>query len=130
MITEHTPKPPPASARWGALRHRDFRLLWAARTVSAAGERIGLIAIPTTAILVLGATPAQVGILNAFGFIAWPVLGLAAGVWVDRLRRRPVMIAGDFMRAALLASIPLAFLLHRLTYIHLRSEEHTSELQS
>ena len=119
MITEHTPKPPPASARWGALRHRDFRLLWAARTVSAAGERIGLIAIPTTAILVLGATPAQVGILNAFGFIAWPVLGLAAGVWVDRLRRRPVMIAGDFMRAALLASIPLAFLLHRLTYIHL-----------
>lgn len=95
--------------RWGALQYRDFRLFWAARTISVAGDRISVLALPTVAILILGATPAQVGLLNAAGTLAWPALGLFAGVWVDRLRRRRILVATDLGRAALLASIPLLF---------------------
>src|SRR6202022_4906621 len=91
--------------RWGALQYRDFRLFWAARAISVAGDRISLLALPTVAILILGASPAQVGVLNAAGTLAWPALGLFAGVWVDRLRRRRVLVATDLVRAALLASI-------------------------
>ena len=105
--------------RWGALRYRDFRLFWAARAISVAGDRISLLALPTVAILILGASPAQVGLLNAAGTLAWPALGLFAGVWVDRLRRRPILVATDLLRAALLGSIPLAFALGHLSLLQL-----------
>lgn len=101
--------------RWGALRYRDFRLFWAARAISVAGDRISMLAIPTVAILVLGASPVQVGSLNAAGTLAWPALGLFAGVWVDRLRRRQILVVTDLVRAALLASIPLLFALGHLS---------------
>jgi MFS family permease len=65
------------------------------------------------AVLVLGATPADMGVLTAIGASAMLVFSLLAGVWVDRFRRRPVMIAADLGRAALLATIPLAAALHR-----------------
>jgi MFS family permease len=116
-MSERQATPPEAvvrASRWGALRHRDFRLLWAARTVSSAGDRITLLALPSTAILVLGASAGQVGALNAVGFLAWPVLGLFAGVWVDRLRRRPILIGADLGRALLIASIPAAYALGHL----------------
>ena len=106
----------PARSRWGALRHRDFRLLWAARTVSAAGDRITQLALPTTAILVLGASAGQVGALIAAGNLAWPILGVFAGVWVDRLRRRRILVTSDVLRALLLASIPAAYLAGRLGF--------------
>ena len=64
--------------------------------------------------LVLGATPADMGALTATGASAMLIFSLMAGVWVDRVRRRPVMIASDLIRAALLATIPLAAALHRL----------------
>lgn len=99
----------------GALRYRDFRLFWAARAVSVAGDRISLLAVPTVAILVLRASPAQVGILNAAGTLAWPALALFAGVWVDRLRRRRILVATDLLRAVLLGSIPAAFALGHLS---------------
>ena len=108
---ESPPKAAEPASRWGALRHRDFRLLWAARTVSSAGDRITLLALPSTAILVLGASAGQVGALNAVAFLAWPVLGLFVGVWVDRLRRRPILIAADLGRALLIGSIPAAYAL-------------------
>jgi len=108
---ESPPKAVEPASRWGALRHRDFRLLWAARTVSSAGDRITLLALPSTAILVLGASAGQVGALNAVAFLAWPVLGLFVGVWVDRLRRRPILIAADLGRALLIGSIPAAYAL-------------------
>jgi MFS family permease len=104
---------------WGALEYRDFRLFWAARAISVAGDRISLLALPTVAILILSASPAQVGVLNASGTLAWPVLGLFAGVWVDRLRRRRILIATDLVRAALLASLPLAFALGHLSLLQL-----------
>ncbi|TMF09379.1 MAG: MFS transporter [Chloroflexi bacterium] len=106
-------------ARWGALRYRDFRFFWAARAISVAGDRISVLALPTVAILILSASPAQVGLLNGAGTLAWPGLGLFAGVWVDRLRRRRILVATDLLRAALLGSIPLAFALGHLSLLQL-----------
>ena len=106
-------------SRWGALKNPDFRLFWAARAISVAGDRISLLALPTVAILILRASPAQVGVLNAAGTLAWPALALFAGVWVDRLRRRRILVATDLVRAALLGSIPLAFALGHLSLLQL-----------
>jgi Na+/melibiose symporter-like transporter len=101
-----------ARPRFGGLwRHRDFMRLWAGQTVSELGSTITREALPYTAILALHATPLQMGLLGAAGAAPLLVFGLLAGVWVDRLRRRPIMIATDLARALLLLSIPAAFLL-------------------
>ena len=73
------------------------------------------LALPTAAILLLGAGPIQVGVLEALGFLAFPTLGLFAGVWADRLRRRPIMIVCDSIRMLALGSIPVAWLFGVLT---------------
>jgi len=99
----------------GLWRHSDFVKLWLGRTVSRFGSHIGGTALSLTAIILLGATPAQMGLLAALEAAPILVVGLVAGVWVDRLRRRPLMVAADLGRAALLTSIPLAALLgHRV----------------
>ena len=110
------PEPWESGGRRGALRHRDFRLFWAARAISVAGDRISLLALPTVAILLLGASSVEVGLLNAIGTLAWPALALFAGVWVDRIRRRRILVATDLGRAVLLGSIPVAFALGHLTF--------------
>ena len=91
--------------------HRDFMRLWAGQTVSQLGSTVTREALPYTAILVLGASPLQMGLLGAAGAAPLLLLGLFAGVWVDRMRRRPLMIAADLAHALLLLSIPLAYLL-------------------
>ncbi|MFC0843150.1 MFS transporter [Streptomyces noboritoensis] len=97
------------SARPGALlRDRDFRRLWAADTVSQAGTAVTVLALPLIAIGALDATPFQAGLLMTFEYLGFLLLGLPAGAWVDRARRRRVMVAGDLGRAALLASVPVA----------------------
>jgi len=111
------PPPPPGSHR--LLADPDFRKLWSAQAISELGSRITREGIPLTALLVLHAGTVQMGLLNALGGIAVLVFGLAAGVWIDRLRRRPVLIAADLGRAALLASIPAAALAGRLTMAQL-----------
>jgi len=68
-------------------RHPDFLKLWAGETVSVFGSQVTLLAVPTVAILILHAGPLQVGILSALEFLAFPTLGLVAGVYADRLRR-------------------------------------------
>jgi MFS family permease len=95
--------------------HHDFLKLWAGQTVSRFGSQITFLAVPTIAILALKATPLQVGLLTTLEFLAFPILGLFAGVYADRWRRRPVMITADLARAITLASIPIAFALHALT---------------
>src|ERR1700674_2890533 len=110
------PEPWESGGRRGALRHRDFRLFWAARAISVAGDRISLLAIHTVAILLLGASSAEVGLLNAIGTLAWPALALFAGVWVDRIRRRRILVVTDLGRAVLVGSIPVAFALGHLTF--------------
>ncbi|HEY4844317.1 MAG TPA: MFS transporter [Candidatus Dormibacteraeota bacterium] len=96
-------------------RHPDFLKLWAGDTVSQFGSQVTLLAVPTVAILVLHAGPFQVGLLSALEFLAFPTLGLVAGVYADRLPRRPIMIVCDLGRMLALGTIPVAFLVNALT---------------
>ena len=96
-------------------RHRDFRLLWAGDTISQFGTAISQVAIPLLAATVLAATPFEMGLLTAAESAAFLFIGLPAGVWVDRLRRRPLMVRADLGRAVLLATIPTAWWLGVLT---------------
>ncbi|HEX4700848.1 MAG TPA: MFS transporter [Pseudonocardiaceae bacterium] len=91
------------------LFHRDFRLLWVGDTVSQFGSIITNTAAPLLAALVLAATPFQMGLLTAADTAAFLLVGLPAGAWVDRMRRRPLMLGADLGRALLLASIPIAW---------------------
>ena len=93
--------------------------LWAGQTISIFGSLISRTALPFAAILVLHATPVQMAILSAADLVPGFLFGLVAGVWVDRLRRRPILIAADIGRAVLLASIPLAAFFGRLHIEHL-----------
>ena len=96
------------SDRRSLWRHPDFLKLWGADTVSQLGSQVTLLAVPLVAITVLKATTLQVGLLSAAEMAPFLVVGLPAGAIVDRLRRRPVLIAGDVGRALALASIPIA----------------------
>lgn len=95
----------------GLWAHPDFVRLWGAATVSVFGTLVTRTALPFTAILVLGATPSAIALLAIAELLPGFLVGLVAGAWVDRLRRRPIMIAADLGRAVLLATIPLAALL-------------------
>lgn len=92
------------------LRQRAFRTLWAAYSVSMLGSQVTLLALPLTAVLVLHASAAQMGLLTAAGAAPHFFVSLFAGVFVDRRRRRPVMVVADAGRALLLLSIPAAAL--------------------
>jgi MFS family permease len=95
---------------------REFRRYWTGHTISLFGDAVTLLALPLTAVLTLDATPAQVGYLTAAGLVPNLLFSLHAGAWVDRRRRwRHVMIAADLGRAALLGTVPLAYLLGVLT---------------
>ena len=89
-------------------RHRDFRLLWGGETVSELGSQVSLLAIPLIAVSTLHATPFQMGALAAATTLAFLAVSLPAGVWVDRRRRRRVMIISDVGRMVALGSIPVA----------------------
>jgi predicted MFS family arabinose efflux permease len=99
--------------------HPDFARLWAGETISQFGSTISREALPLTALLVLGATPLQMGVLAAGAGLPVLAIGLVAGVWVDRLRRRPIMLWTDVGRAVLLACIPAAAALGVLRFEHL-----------
>ncbi len=101
------------------LGHRDFRLLWGGETVSELGSQISLLAIPLLAVRTLHATTFQMGLLTAASTAAFLIVGLPAGVWVDRIRRRRVMIGADLGRLVALGSIPVAYALGWLTLIQL-----------
>jgi MFS family permease len=96
-----------------------FRRLWFGQTVSAFGSQVTTLALPLTAVLVLHASTFQVGLLTTAGFAPFLLIGLPAGVWVDRVRRKPVMIAADVTRTLVLASIPVAYGLGALTLAQL-----------
>jgi MFS family permease len=100
-------------------RHRDFRRLWAAQTVSRFGSMVSELALPLTAILVVHASTLQVGLLTAVESVAFLLVGLPAGAWVDRMRTRQVLIVTDALRAVALASIPVAAVFDALTMAQL-----------
>lgn len=104
----------PAPSR-SLLRHSDFRKLWTAETVSVFGDAITGLAGPIIAASVLNVTALEFSLLNAVGVLPFIVLSLPAGVWVDRMLRRPILIAADLGRAAAIATIPLAFALGTLS---------------
>jgi MFS family permease len=94
----------------------DFRRLWLGQTISVFGDQITAIGVPLVAVLTLGADAAQMGLLTAVGLLPHLLFSLPAGVWLDRVRaRRRLMIAADLGRAALIASIPVAFALNVLS---------------
>ncbi|HET7093304.1 MAG TPA: MFS transporter, partial [Thermomicrobiales bacterium] len=95
----------PARGIW---RQPDFGRLWAAQSVSLFGSEITALALPLLAAIGLRASAWQMGLLAAAGSLPFLLCSLPAGVWVDRRRRRPLLIAADLARAALLLSIPLA----------------------
>ncbi len=103
----------------GLWRHPDFLKLWAGETISLLGSQVTLLALPLVATVTLAATPVQMGILGTLQYIPWLIVGLPAGAWIDRMRRRPIMIAADLIRAALLGSIPIAALAGILQVGHL-----------
>lgn len=107
-----TPESPP---RRSLIHHHDFRQLWAAETISQIGTQITLIALPILAVVTLAATEFEMGILIALETLAFLVIGLPAGAWVDRWRRKRVLVASDLVRAVALASLPLAYAFDMLT---------------
>lgn len=97
-------------------RNWSFARLWIAHVTSGAGTSITNVALPLAAVLVLGATPTQMGLLAAAGSLPNLLFGLVAGVWVDRVRRKPVLIWADIGRALLLVTIPVAAWLGQLSF--------------
>src|SRR5689334_7324439 len=106
----------PTGALW---HHRDFLKLWAGQAISELGSQGSGLAIPLLAAYSLHATPLQFSLLGVMGFLPFILFALPAGVWVDRLRRRYILIAGDAGRAVLLAIIPILWALGALQVWHL-----------
>lgn len=95
----------PAGRLW---RHGVFLRFWSAQGISLVGSQVTVLALPLCAILLLDATPVQMGVLGAAQTTPYLLFGLLFGAWIDRRRRLPVMIASDLGRALLLAAVPAA----------------------
>jgi predicted MFS family arabinose efflux permease len=106
----------PRSALW---RDSGFVKLWAANAVSQLGTQVSVLALPLAALYILKASALGVSLLRAFAVLPFVVFSLPAGVWIDRVRRRPLMIVADAGRALAMASIPVAFWLGHLTMLQL-----------
>ncbi|HEX5379963.1 MAG TPA: MFS transporter, partial [Phenylobacterium sp.] len=107
---------PSPTALW---RDPNFARLWAAQAISSFGARISREGLPMAAILVLNANPAVLGVLAAMAYGPAFVVGLAGGGFVDRRRRRPILIGADLVRAAVLLTVPVAAWLHVLALPHI-----------
>ena len=106
----------PSSGLWS---HGDFLKLWTGQTISEFGSQVSQLAIPWVALVTLNASAFEVAALGTVEFLPFVLFTLPAGVWVDRVRRRSVLVAGDFGRALLLTSIPIAYALGDLTLAQL-----------
>jgi hypothetical protein len=104
MSISETAAQPAGSARrlW---QHADVLKILAGETISDLGSQVGDLALPLASALVLNATPGQMAALRAAEYVPRTVVGLVAGVWVDRLRRRPLLMATNVARAVLLLGV-------------------------
>lgn len=109
-------KGPASATLW---RDRSFMTFWTGQAFAQFGGQITELALPVLAVLLLGATEFEVGVLNAAGVAAFLVVGLPAGAWIDRMRKRHVMIAADAVRAIALAALPVLWFLDLLQIWHL-----------
>jgi MFS family permease len=108
------------SAGKGSLwRDANFLTLWSGQALSQFGAQITELAIPVLAVLMLNATEWEVGVLNAAQVAAFLVVGLPAGAWIDRMRKRHVMIAADGVRALALGALPVLALFGALEIWHM-----------
>jgi MFS family permease len=103
-----------AAARWtlppgDLLRDRTYRRLWSSIVISSFGGQVTMLALPLTAALLLHATPTQMGLLTAMEIVPFVLLSLPAGVWLDRVRKLPVYVAGEAGLAVVVASVPVAW---------------------
>ncbi|MFJ3219114.1 MFS transporter [Kitasatospora sp. NPDC086801] len=96
-------------------RTADFRALFTATALAQLGTNVGYVAVPLIAVEAFDAGPGQVGVLATLSTLAFLLIGLPAGAWVDRMRHRRVLIVADLVKAALYASIPLSWWLGGLT---------------
>ena len=99
--------------------NREFLKFWVGQSVSMLGNQFTLLALPIAAAVTLHANAAQMGLLGAMRFGPGILFGLPAGVWLDRNRRKPILVASQAVSAVALATIPAAALLHHLTIGHL-----------
>lgn len=97
--------------RAGLLAHRDFRLMWLSSTATSFGGQITMLALPLTAVTMLDATPAQMGILVALEALPFTLFSLHAGVLIDRMRRLPILIAGEAAICLALLAVPASTML-------------------
>ena len=100
-------------------QNRDFRNFWFGEAVSGLGDSLTHFALPIVAAVTLRVTPGQMGLIRALGNVPNVAIGLLAGVWVDRVSRRKLLIWINAAAAVLVASIPVAFVLGSLTVGHL-----------
>ena len=91
------------------LRDRAYRRLWASIAISSFGGQVTMLALPLTAAVLLHATPTQMGLLGAVEILPFVLLSLPAGVWLDRVRKLPVYIAGELTIALVALSVPVAW---------------------
>jgi MFS family permease len=100
--------PPARRARFGVLwKHADFMKFWTGETVSLFGTQITFLALPLTAILVLNATPQELGLIRFLENVPFLLFAMLVGAWVDRRRKRPVMIGANIVRACLVVLVPV-----------------------
>ncbi|MCQ1946308.1 MFS transporter [Arthrobacter sp. zg-Y1116] len=104
-----------ATVPGGVLRDRDFRFLFYSTSLSQLGQQVSSLALPLVAVVTLTASEFEVGLLSALSTAAFLLIGLPAGVWVDRMRYRHVLVSSDLIRAAVLLTVPLAWWLGVLT---------------
>ncbi|MFC0429677.1 MFS transporter [Kutzneria buriramensis] len=96
-------------------RHQDFRRLFVGNSVSLLGSSVTTVALPLVAVVYLRATPVDMGLLGAAAFLPHLVLGLPAGVWVDRLPYKRILVIADLCQLVLIGSVPIAAALGLLT---------------
>jgi MFS family permease len=99
----------------GLWSNADFLKLWTGQSISELGTQVSALAIPIVAAVVLHTSALVYSLLGVFGFLPFILFALPAGAWVDRMRRKRILIAGDAARAVLLATIPIAYAFGVLT---------------
>jgi MFS family permease len=92
-------------------QNSNFLKLWTSETISQFGSQFTQLALPLTAIIILSAGPVEIGILNFAGSVPWLIFGLIAGVWIDRHRKRRIMVTSNILRGSILALIPIVAVL-------------------
>ncbi|GAB3439799.1 MFS transporter [Actinophytocola sediminis] len=116
MTTHLQDTPAAPGSLW---RHRDFLRYWASQLASRMGVQVAELVLPLAAILLVDATPVELGVVNALAFAPYLLLSLAAGVWIDRSRKRGLLVLSEFGRVVVLAVIPVIALFGAVSLWHL-----------